>query len=84
MQYDDMMPTQHAVLYILTERKRLPNIYGYVYSVAKCAQQTYSFELTQVSVPAEDESHQQQPSLMSTKDQYRSTTLMPILFINKK
>jgi hypothetical protein len=51
--------------------------------VAKTHSQTYSIDLTRVSVPAEDGS-QQQLSLMSIIDQYRSTPLMPILSINKK
>jgi hypothetical protein len=47
-------------------------------------QQTYSRELTEVSVPAETDHNSHQFSLMSIMDQYRSTILKPILNINRK
>jgi hypothetical protein len=50
----------------------------------KRVQQSYSSELTWVSVLQKMDHSSHQPSLMSTKDQYWSTTLMPIATINKK
>jgi hypothetical protein len=58
-------------------KRKQPAIADCTHTVAEALSTHVSIVLTRVSVPAEDESHQSSFSLISIKDQYRSTHSYP-------